>query len=161
MKFVLIGRTNDERDEEYAAKLRQYVDHMALTENVKFVGWCSNMPRVLSALDLFVLPSSNEGLPRSILEAMAAAVPVVATNVGGNAELVVAERTGLLVPPRDPDALAAAIERLLGAPETAREMGRAGRLVVEQHFSVRAAALGVERVFEELLAAADHQGMAA
>ena len=161
VKFVLIGRTNDERDEEYAAKLRQYVDHMALTENVKFVGWCSNMPRVLSALDLFVLPSSNEGFPRSILEAMAAAVPVVATNVGGNAELVVAERTGLLVPPRDPDALAAAIERLLGAPETAREMGRAGRLVVEQHFSVRAAALGVERVFEELLAADDHQGMAA
>jgi glycosyltransferase involved in cell wall biosynthesis len=161
VKFVLIGRTNDQRDEEYASKLRQYVNHTALTKNVTFVGWCSNMPRVLSALDLFVLPSSNEGLPRSILEAMAVAVPVVATNVGGNAELVVAERTGLLVPPRDPDALASAIERLLRAPDTAREMGRAGRLLVEQHFSVRAAALGVERVFDQLLPAADHQGLAA
>jgi glycosyltransferase involved in cell wall biosynthesis len=161
VKFILIGRTNDAHDEEYATKLRNYVDHMGLTENVRFLGWCSDMPQVLSALDLFVLPSSNEGLPRSILEAMAAAVPVVATNVGGNAELVVTERTGLLVPPRDPNALAAAIEKLLRAPDTAREMGRAGRLMVEQHFSLRAAALGVERVFDQLLPADDHQEMAA
>ena len=161
VKFIVIGRTNDVHDEEYAAKLRNYIDHMGLTENVRFLGWCSDMPQVLSALDLFVLPSSNEGLPRSILEAMAAAVPVVATNVGGNAELVVTERTGLLVPPRDPNALAAAIEKLLRAPDTAREMGRAGRLMVEQHFSLRAAALGVERVFDQLLPADDHQEMAA
>jgi glycosyltransferase involved in cell wall biosynthesis len=161
VKFVLIGRTNDAHDEEYAAKLRGYIDHMGLTENVRFMGWCADMPQVLSALDLFVLPSSNEGLPRSILEAMAAGVPVVATNVGGNAELVATERTGLLVPPRDPDALAAAIEQLLRAPDLAREMGRAGRLTVEQHFSVRAAALGVERVFDQLLPADDHHWMAA
>jgi len=161
VKFILIGRTNDAHDEEYAAKLRGYVDHMGLTENVRFMGWCSDMPHVLSALDLFVLPSSNEGLPRSILEAMAAAVPVVATNVGGNAELVVTERTGVLVPPRDADALAVAIEKLLRVPDTAREMGRAGRLMVEQHFSLRSAALGVERVFDQLLPADDHQGMAA
>jgi glycosyltransferase involved in cell wall biosynthesis len=161
VKFVFIGRTNDARDEEYAARLRGYVDHKGLAENVRFMGWCPDMPRVLSALDLFVLPSSNEGLPRSILEAMAAAVPVVATDVGGNAELVVAEQTGLLVPPREPDALAAAIERLLRAPGTAQEMGRAGRLRVEQHFSLRAAALGVERVFDQLVPADDHQGLAA
>jgi glycosyltransferase involved in cell wall biosynthesis len=161
VKFILIGRTNDAHDEEYAAKLRGYVDHMGLTENVQFMGWCSDMPQVLNALDLFVLPSSNEGLPRSILEAMATAVPVVATNVGGNAELVVTERTGLLVPPRDPNALAAAIEKLLRAPDAAREMGRAARLMVEQHFSLTAAALGVERVFDQLLPADDHQGMAA
>jgi len=154
VKFVLIGRTNDAHDEEYAAKLRGFIADMGLTENVRFMGWRSEMPQVLSALDLFVLPSSNEGLPRSILEAMAAAVPVVATNVGGNADLVVPGRTGLLVPPRDPGALAAAIEKLLRAPDTAREMGRAGRLMVEQHFSLRAAALGVERVFDQLLPAA-------
>jgi len=161
VNFILIGRTNNTHDEEYAAKLRRYVDHMGLGENVRFMGWCSDIPQVLSALDLFVLPSSNEGLPRSILEAMAAAVPVVATNVGGNAELVVTERTGLLVPPHDPVALASAIEKLLRAPDTAREMGRAGRLMVEQHFSLRAAALGVERVFDQLLPADDHQGIAA
>jgi glycosyltransferase involved in cell wall biosynthesis len=161
VKFVFVGRTNDARDEEYAAKLREYVVQTRLEENVRFMGWCSDMPRVLSALDLFVLPSTNEGLPRSILEAMAAAVPVVATDVGGNAELVVAERTGLLVPPNDPDALAGAIERLLRAPRTAHQMGRAGRLMVEQHFSLRAAALGVERVFDQVLPAADHQGLAA
>src|SRR5262249_19840333 len=78
VKFVLVGRTNDARDEEYAAKLRDYVDRKGLTENVMFVGWSANMPRILGALDLFVLPSSNEGLPRVILEAMAASVPVVA-----------------------------------------------------------------------------------
>jgi glycosyltransferase involved in cell wall biosynthesis len=160
VKFVLVGRTNDARDEVYAAKLRGYVDHMGLADNVLFMGWCSDMPQVLGALDLFVLPSSNEGLPRSILEAMAAAMPVVATNVGGNAELVVGERTGLLVPPRDPDVLAAAIEKLLRAPDAAREMGRAGRLMVEQHFSLTAAARGVERVFEQLLPAEDRQGLA-
>jgi glycosyltransferase involved in cell wall biosynthesis len=161
VKFVLIGSTNDARDEEYAAKLREYVDQMGLTENVRFIGWCTDMARVLGALDLFVLPSFNEGLPRSILEAMAAAVPVIATDVGGNAELVVAERTGLLVPPRDPDALAVAVERLLLAPGTAREMGHAGRQIVEKNFSLRAAALGVERVFDQLSPADDHHGLAA
>jgi glycosyltransferase involved in cell wall biosynthesis len=161
VKFVLIGRTNDARDQGYAASLSGFVDRMGLGENVQFMGWCSDVPRVLSALDLFVLPSFNEGLPRSILEAMAAAVPVVASNVGGNAELVVAGRTGLLVPPRDPDALAAAIEKILGAPDTARQMGRAGRLLVEQHFSLRNAARGVEQVFDQLLATDDDHGLAA
>jgi len=161
VKFVLVGRTNDARDEEYAAKLRDYVERKGLTENVMFVGWSANVPRILGALDLFVLPSSNEGLPRVILEAMAASVPVVATNVGGNPELVIAGQTGILVPPQDPDALAAAVERVLCAPETAREMGRAGRLIVEQHFSLRAAAMGVERVFDQLLPADNQQELAA
>jgi glycosyltransferase involved in cell wall biosynthesis len=161
VKFVLVGRTNDARDEQYAAKLHEYVRSTELTENVEFLGWCSDMPRVLSVLDLFVLPSFNEGLPRSILEAMAASVPVVVTNVGGNPELVSHGRTGLLVPPRDSDGLAAAIECLLAAPDTAQEMGRAGRLMVEQHFSLRAAALGVERVFDQLLPTDNNQMCAA
>ena len=161
VKFVFAGRTNDARDEDYAAKLRSYVDSTALTDNVMFLGWSPDMPRVLSTLDLFVLPSSNEGLPRAILEAMAASVPVVATNVGGNSELVLDGRTGLLVPPENPDALAVALERLLRAQEIAAEMGRAGRLMVEQHFSLRAAAMGVEEVFDQLLPVDTQQGLAA
>jgi glycosyltransferase involved in cell wall biosynthesis len=82
---------------------------------------------LLAAFDLFCLPSRAEGSSNALLEAMAAALPVVATRVGGSAEAVVDGATGLLVPAGDGAALAAALERLLDAPETAAAMGRAGR----------------------------------
>jgi sugar transferase (PEP-CTERM/EpsH1 system associated) len=92
---------------------------------------------VLRGLDLFILPSRNEGISNTILEAMATGLPVVATDVGGNPELVVAG-TGMLVRAEDPDAMAAAIGRYVADPQLARTHGAEGRRRVLEHFSMDA-----------------------
>ena len=95
-----------------------------------------DIDEVLRALDLFVLPSRNEGISNTILEAMATGLPVVATDVGGNPELVTAGRTGALVPPADASALAAALRTYVEAPALARTHGAAGRERVLRDFSI-------------------------
>jgi len=91
---------------------------------------------VLQESTLSVLPSLSESFSNSLLESMAAGLPVVATNVGGNPEIVQDGETGLLVPPRDPAAMADAIIRVLEAPEMAKRFGVAGRERVMKHFSL-------------------------
>ncbi len=90
----------------------------------------------LADADVACLPSSQEGMPGSVMEAMASALPVVGTQVNGIADLVVDERTGLLVPPADPDALADALERLLRDPALRRQLGDAGRRRIVERFSL-------------------------
>jgi glycosyltransferase involved in cell wall biosynthesis len=109
------------------ASLQEQVDQLQLTDRVHFAGYRRDVPRYLSALDVFVLPSLFEGLPLSILEAMAAGLPVVATNVDGTPEAVEHDVTGKLVPPADPPALADAVLEILGEPGLAAQMGGAGR----------------------------------
>jgi sugar transferase (PEP-CTERM/EpsH1 system associated) len=123
-------------------------------ERVQFLGNRSDVPRLLQAMDVFVLASVWEGMPNVALEAMAVGLPVVATGVGGTPEAVVDGETGLLVPPRDPGGLARAITRLLRDPELRRKMGQAGRRWVEQHFSVERMVRQTERLYEELLSGA-------
>ena len=103
---------------------------------VWLAGERADVPEVLRSLDFFVLPSISEGISNTVLEAMASALPVVATAVGGNAELVLDGETGLLVPPADPDALACALSTCAADPGLRRRQGRAGRLRVEQAFSL-------------------------
>jgi len=98
-----------------------------------------------------VLPSLYEGLPISVLEAMAARRPVVATAIGGTDEAVTHEVTGLLVPPRDAPALASAIRRLRADPALAHRLAVAGRERVEREFSSEAMARNVMRVYDEVL----------
>jgi glycosyltransferase involved in cell wall biosynthesis len=163
-----VGEPADPEDHAYTERLRTFVAAEGLERYVTFTGWRSDMARVLRGLDLFVLPSLNEGLPRVILEAMAMALPVVATQVGGNAELVVHGQTGLLVSAQDPAALAVAMIELLQNPEPARSMGRRGRQRVEARFSLGATTRGVEGVIDAVLAKrrrvandeGDHQGTA-
>ncbi len=93
---------------------------------------------VIRGLDLFVLPSQAEGISNTILEAMACACPVLATRVGGNAELVDAGTTGEPVPPGDVEAMAQALAVLAADPARPARMGQAWRLRVEQHFSLQA-----------------------
>jgi glycosyltransferase involved in cell wall biosynthesis len=100
------------------------------------VGQQENVPEWLAAFDVFALTSDWEGMPNAVLEAMAAGLPVVATAVGGTPEVVVDGETGLLVSPRDPDALAGAISRLLRDPDLRRAMGRAGLARVRHQFSM-------------------------
>lgn len=107
----------------------------------------ADVPELMRALDVFVLPSLGEGISNTILEAMASGLPVVATRVGGNAELVQPGITGELVPPDDAMALSAALERMADATHRAREMGREARLVVEQRFSLAAMLEAYGRVY--------------
>ncbi|MGH7151965.1 MAG: glycosyltransferase, partial [Planctomycetota bacterium] len=118
---------------------------------VLFLGERADIPDLLAACDLFVATPRFEGLGVAVLEAMGAGRPVVATEVGGLRESVLAGETGLLVPPETPAALAEALGRLLGdAPARAR-MGRAGRERVAALFSAAAMAEGTERVYGEVL----------
>ncbi len=99
----------------------------ALGERLVTPGLRSDVPELLAAMDLFCLPSWREGMPRTIIEAMMMAKPVLATDIRGAREEVVTEQTGLLVPTRSPKALAAAMERFIGDREWARRLGNAGR----------------------------------
>ena len=102
-------------------------------------------------MDLFVLPSLNEGMGRALIEAMAAGLPVVATNVGGIPAVVQDGQTGILIPPGNPEALAAALERYLQSPESAKRIGAAARDHITEKFDVSALVRGVESVYEEAL----------
>jgi len=110
-----------------------------------------DIPEILRSLDLFVLPSLREGISNTILEAMASGLPVVATCVGGNPELVVEGETGMLVPPSDPAAMANAIRTYLNHPELLKAHGQAGRKKVEQEFSMEKMVNGYMEVYDKVL----------
>ncbi|MDR2187953.1 MAG: TIGR03088 family PEP-CTERM/XrtA system glycosyltransferase [Azonexus sp.] len=111
----------------------------------------SDVPEIMRGLDCFVLPSLAEGISNTILEAMASGLPVIATDVGGNADLVAAGLTGEIVPAADPEALAQAIVRSASDPESARVMGRAGRRRVEEKFSLAAMVAAYLATYDRLL----------
>ncbi len=104
---------------------------------VRFLGFQSDVQRVLDALDVFALPSLCEALPYALLEAMAAELPAVGAAVGGVPEVIVEGGTGFVVPPRDPDRLAAALRALLGSADLRGRMGAAGRDRVVRDFQER------------------------
>jgi sugar transferase (PEP-CTERM/EpsH1 system associated) len=136
----------DGKEREALATLR---DALGLQGSVRLVGYWPDLAEAHAALDVFVLPSLMEGHPLAILEAMAARRPVVATDVGGNAEAVEAGVTGLLVPPADPAALAAAISGLLRDPERAARLGEAGRRSLERRFSLTAALAANQEIYRK------------
>jgi glycosyltransferase involved in cell wall biosynthesis len=126
------------------------LDSLGLRGHLTLLGRRSDMPEVLSAFDVFVLSSHDEGMSNALLEAMAMEKAVVATDVGGTGEVVRHGSTGLLVPPRDPEPLARAIGEVLDDPERAREMGRRGRQVVVEHFSAAAMVRQMQDLYLEL-----------
>lgn len=117
----------------------------------------SDVPAVLRGLSAFVLPSLAEGISNTILEAMASGLPVVATDVGGNADLVAHGRTGTIVPSDDVTALADAIVALASKPAAAHAMGAAGRAAAEAQFSLRAMVAAYQDVYETQLRRAGWQ----
>jgi len=120
---------------EHAALLQQ-IDALGLSGRVVLPGSFDNVDDVLAAADLFVLPSDSEGLSHALLEAMAVGLPVVATDIPGNAGVIRDGVEGLLFPPRDVAALAAAIAKILTEPQRPAEMGAAARRRVEECFSL-------------------------
>ena len=117
------------------AALERQIEERGLSEEVRLAGHRADVRELLPAFDLYVNSSTYEGVSLTILEAMAAALPVIATSVGGNGEVVEDGRTGILVPARDPDALATAMIALLADPGRRRALGDAGRARAEQRFA--------------------------
>ena len=145
VKMLIVGEGEEENN------LKNLVKSLDLSKEVIFTGLCLNVVKILSSAELFVLPSLWEGMPNAVLEAMAAAKPVVATRVGGVPELVVDGETGILVPSEDTAALARAIVDLLKDTRKADRMGKAGRERVRQHFSMTAMVAKTDSLYQELL----------
>lgn len=132
-------------------KLEQYARSLEIYKRVRFTGFRRDIPALLAITDIFVLSTFWEGLPLALLEAMASAKPVIASDVGGNREIVINGETGLLVPPRDPEILAQAIIELAKNPQKAKEMGKKGFLRVKEHFSLEAMVRKTTKLYERLI----------
>ena len=133
------------------AQIETRIRERGLEQLVWVAGARSDVPEVLAALDVFVLPSINEGISNTILEAMACSLPVVAARVGGNAELVEDARTGILCPDSAAQSLAAAMTRYLEDDVLAQLHGAAGRARVERHFSLEAMVRQYAELYDEVL----------
>lgn len=131
--FLLVG---DFYDGNPKAVPPSYVETMSRSGDVVFAGWRNDIPAVLHCSDIVTLPSYREGLPVSLQEALAMGIPVVTADVPGCRETVENGINGLLVPPRDPSALATAIEELIENRELRSAMGRKGREKAEREFDV-------------------------
>lgn len=146
IKIIIVGE----------GPLRMELDKEARDSKVEdiifFLGFREDIPRILYSLDLFVLSSYLEGLGSSILDAMACGLPVVATRTGGIPEVVVHRKTGLLVSPRNPQALAKAILKLYNDRELASRLGKRGYEMVRQKFSVQSMADKMIRLYQRLAA---------
>jgi glycosyltransferase involved in cell wall biosynthesis len=130
-------------------ELQQLVKELAVEAHVAFLGEVRDVGRLLSRARLFVLPSLTEGISLTLLEAMACGLPVVATCVGGNPEVVLDGHTGLLVPAGDPRVLADAMLVLHGDFGRRRQLGIAGRDRVEQHFGIRRMVKAYETIYSD------------
>lgn len=114
----------------------------------RFLGQCNDVPALLSTSDLFVLPSRSEAFPNAVIEAMAAGLPVVATNVGGIPELITSGVSGVLIPPGDAAALARSVLELMDRPGFASSLGQSARTRIEQEFSFDRMVAGFEGLYD-------------
>ena len=134
--------------------LRTFIENrvaaLGIDGQLRLLGHRPDIDTVLAALDVFALPSRSEGLSNTILEAMAAGLPVVATRVGGADEMVIHGTTGLLVPASSPQELAAALRRILSDPAMRTAMGKAGRARVEREFDLAETIRRYERLYTDL-----------
>jgi glycosyltransferase involved in cell wall biosynthesis len=133
--------------------LEAMCDELGLRAHVNFLGFRDDVQHFLSRAEFFVLSSVTEGVSITLLEAAASGLPIVATNVGGNPEVTVHGETGLLVPPRSPEALAAAMLEMLKDSNRARRMGIAGRRRVEEDFDLSRSVARYEELYLSLLPA--------
>jgi glycosyltransferase involved in cell wall biosynthesis len=137
---------------ELAADLRAQAAGLGLSDRVMLAGERPDVAGLLPALDLFVMPSLTEGVSIALLEACAAGLPVVATNVGGNPEIVVSGARGLLVPPDDGPATLAAVLDLLGNPGKRKQLGLAARAWVREHASLEALTRCYDALYAQAMA---------
>lgn len=134
-----------------ANEYKELCSNLGLTEQVVFTGDRSDVPDLLHQMDIFVLPSLAEGISNTILEAMAAGLPVVGTNSGGTPELITEGKNGQLVPVDQPDILAATLNNLLANKEIRYTFSQAGRAMIEKHFSWQQTVDNYLSVYQKLL----------
>lgn len=148
-----------------AGSRRGVIESVLAEAGVADLAWLpgerADIPAVLRGFDAFVLPSLMEGISNTILEAQASGLPVVASAVGGNTELIADRCTGRLVPPADPAALAQVLLEWLADPAAARDLGAAARTAVQEHFAIDAMVAAYEAVYTDLLAPAARSALRA
>lgn len=154
LRLVIVG------DGPMRGAIEDEIARLGLQERVWLAGERADVAALMCGLDVFVLPSRAEGISNTILEAMACGLPVVATDVGGSAELVVDGSTGALVPARDPEALAAAMANYVARPGLAQAHGEAARVRVEQGFSLDGMVKRYTELYARLLDAAGYPVLA-
>lgn len=147
LKVVIVGDGPDRK------AIEDMIQRFGLQSNVILAGQHSDMPGIYAAMDVFVLPSLNEGLPMTILEAMAASKPVIATRVGAIPSVIKDGETGLLVDPGDTYGLRNAVARLLSAPDLCHRIGAAGHAWVSRHYTSEIMALKYRQMYDEVLGA--------
>ncbi len=140
---------------ELRDQLHRLAIELAVERSCRFVGVREDIADILAAADVAVLPSLSEGFPFVLLEALAMGCPVVASRVNGVPELIEDRKTGLLVPARDSQALAAAIREVLSDPTAASKMGVAGRAVVRERFTVDHMVANTTAIFDAAMQDAD------
>ncbi|MCA9498452.1 MAG: GT4 family glycosyltransferase PelF [Saprospiraceae bacterium] len=151
VRFLLIGEGSE--GSNTLSQLVELAKELGIADRVIFPGYRSILQPVYAAFDLFVLSSRREGLPNSILEAMAMGLPVVTTDVAGAKELVVNEKTGIVVPQGNVNELAKAMIRILEDKPTRLQMGQAGRMRIENQFAFSKRLECVEDLYENVLRA--------
>jgi glycosyltransferase involved in cell wall biosynthesis len=149
-KFV--ARSTRFDNKSYVCRLRQLVADAGLEDRVAWLGERDDVPELVRALDVLLLPSHEEPFGRALLEALALEVPALATNVGGPPELIRDGREGYLLAPEEPAAWAQAVRRVVEGPEQGRAMGRAGRLRIAEAFDVKHHVARVLALYERVLA---------
>lgn len=158
VRFAVVGDTADAFEEDYLKSLRELAARLGVGSRMVFAPARRNITELMSALDLFVMTSINEGFGRVIIEAMAARRPVVASNVGGIPEIVEDGVTGILARPNQPEEFARGISSALANPETLSRMGKAGRARVESHFSDNANVPSVMGIYRRALSSRGRHG---
>jgi glycosyltransferase involved in cell wall biosynthesis len=153
LRFVIVGEPSPIQNVAYLEELRGLAHSLGIGSKVLFTGLRSDVPALLTALDVSVMPSLNEALSNVLLESMAAATPIVATDVGGTSEAITNGVNGVLVPAANPQSLATAIERLLAAPAQARQLARNARKTIEDRFSLDRMVYATECLYDRLLSA--------
>ncbi len=136
LMFVIIGGASH-GEESFETRMEELVDDLALTDVVRFTGFREDVPRLLSALDIFAFPSHEESFGLALVEAMAMRVPAVASSSAGVLDIVLDRQTGILVSPKDYNALADGIGRLASDPDSRIRYAAAGRERVERYFSIQ------------------------
>lgn len=140
------------RDDGILPQLEDLARAQGIADRVRFLGERKDVPRLLAAADAGVLCSHQEGFSNAILEGMAAGLPMVVTDVGGNGEAVLDGETGFVVPPRDPEALGEAMLKLASDPSRRAKQGKKARARVEAHFSIQTCVGKYDRLYSALLA---------
>jgi len=144
-RFILVG------EGPLRKELEQYAKELGIEENVEFAGEENNVMEILQAMDVFVLTSFYEGMSNALMEAMEVGIPVVATNVGGNEELIQDNMTGFLCPSNDAPSLAEKVIVLLRDKSIAKQMGACGRALIFNRFSADKMIKAYEGIYNRLL----------